>query len=312
MERDDDQPGARAQPPRGGLEKSIEPVELAIDPDAERLKRARRRIDARYPRVRNGAADDRGEPAGRVDRRLAPRVDDARGRCGARSALRRRRKIVSASSCFARCAATRSAAVVAGRAIHPHVERLVALEAESAARFVELHRRDAEIGERAVDERDAAAVEHVVERRGSRRGPARRDRPRRDSVARAQRQRVAIAIEADEPRRARFEQRARVAAEAHRTIDEDAAAFRTQLPQHFGGQDRDVRASNPELRQRARVVVGVRLALQLGEEAIVVPDVEVVVLARARRRRRSSWRRRAGGRESARGPGCRARRPEPK
>ncbi len=50
------------------------------------------------------------------------------------------------------------------RLIHAHVERLVALKAEAAARRVELHRRDAEIGERAVDERNAARVEHVARR----------------------------------------------------------------------------------------------------------------------------------------------------
>ena len=102
--------------------------------------------------------------------------------------------------------------------------------------------------------------------------------PRRQRLA-GELERVAVAIEADEPRRARFEQRARVAAEADRAVDEEAAAFGLQHLEHLGGHDGHVGASNPELRQRARVVVGVRLALQLGEEAIVVPDVEVVELA---------------------------------
>ena len=122
------------------------------------------------------------------------------------------------------------------------------------------------------------AVEHVVERAVV--GVHQLDAiaPRRERLARA-RERVAIAIEADEPRRARFEQRARVAAEADRAVDEQAAALRPQLLQRPRRSGRARASSNPELRQRARVVVGVRLALQLGEEAIVVPDVEVVVLA---------------------------------
>src|SRR5262245_1239845 len=37
--------------------------------------------------------------------------------------------------------------------------------------------------------------------------------------------------------------------------------------------------SNAELGKRARVVVGVRLTLQLRDEALVVPDVEVLVLS---------------------------------
>ena len=40
------------------------------------------------------------------------------------------------------------------RSVHAHVERFVALKAEAAARRVELQRRDAEIGQRAVDHRN--------------------------------------------------------------------------------------------------------------------------------------------------------------
>ena len=63
------------------------------------------------------------------------------------------------------------------RLVHPHVERLVAPEAEAAAVGVELQRRDAEVGQHAGHRADAVPVEHRVEvavvgvRRAARRSP---------------------------------------------------------------------------------------------------------------------------------------------
>jgi hypothetical protein len=37
----------RRPEPRAALDERVQPVQLAIDPDAQRLKRARRRIDPR-------------------------------------------------------------------------------------------------------------------------------------------------------------------------------------------------------------------------------------------------------------------------
>ena len=117
---------------------------------------------------------------------------------------------------------------VAAGAVHPHVERLVALEAEAAARRVELHRRDAEIGERAVDVIDLPAVEHLVD--GAVVGVDQLDAiaPGRQRLAGA-RQRVEIAIEADDARRAGLEQRARVAAEADGAVDEQPALLGAEM-----------------------------------------------------------------------------------
>ena len=184
---------------------------------------------------------------------------------------------------------------VAAASVHAHVERLVALKTEATAGPVELQRRDAEIGERAVDERHAAIVEHGVDRAVIGVHELDAIAPRRERFARASASASASRSRPMTRVAPRFQERARVAAEADRAVDEDAAALGLQMLQHFGGQDRDVAVSNAELRKRARVVVGVRLALQLGEEPIVIPHIEVVVLARARRRRRSSWRTRAGG-----------------
>ena len=128
---------------------------------------------------------------------------------------------------------------LAGGAIHPHVQRLVALKAEAAARRVELHRGHAEIGERAVDLRDAARVEHVVERAVVGVDQLHAVGPRGERRAGAC-ERVGVAIQADEARRASFEQRARVAAEADGAVDEQAAATRLQELERFGGHDWNV------------------------------------------------------------------------
>src|SRR6185369_11447932 len=79
MKTDDDKPGAGFQAPRRRVEESIEAVEFAVDPDANRLKGARRRIDPHVAAARHGSTDDRRETAGRRDRLLAPGLDDGAG-----------------------------------------------------------------------------------------------------------------------------------------------------------------------------------------------------------------------------------------
>ena len=131
-----------------------------------------------------------------------------------------------------------------GGAIHAHVERLVAHEAEAPAGRIELHRGDTEIRERAVDPGDVPALEHVVD--GAIVGVHQLDAvaPGRQRFARA-RQRVEIAVEPDDPRGAGFEQRSRVAAEPDRAVDEQTALFGAQMLEDLGGHDRDVRHQMP-------------------------------------------------------------------
>ena len=173
---------------------------------------------------------------------------------------------------------------------------------------LELHRRDAEVGQRAVDLRRRRGCRARRRASGSPRGRARRDRPTARASCARRGEGGRIAIEADDPRGAGFEQRARVAAETDRAVDEQAAALGLQEAQRLGGQHGNVGRSNAELRERARVVVGVRFALQTRQEAIVIPDVEIVDLAEHVDVAASSWRHRAGGTESARAPARRARR----
>ena len=70
------------------------------------------------------------------------------------------------------------------------------------------------------------------------------------------RERVEIAIEADDARRAGLEQRARVAAEADRAVDEQAAALGPQVAaSDLGGQDRErasIKCRTPTARARRR------------------------------------------------------------
>ena len=76
MKRDHDQPRAGPQPSRRPLEKAIEAFELVINPDAQRLKRARRRVDAGVPPPWDRAADDRREAERRRNRRILAGPDD--------------------------------------------------------------------------------------------------------------------------------------------------------------------------------------------------------------------------------------------
>ena len=70
VKTDDDQPRAGPQAPDGCFDEPIEPVKLAVDPDAQRLERARRRIDARVATARDRPTNDGCETGGRIDRPL--------------------------------------------------------------------------------------------------------------------------------------------------------------------------------------------------------------------------------------------------
>src|SRR5947208_2218132 len=62
---------------------------------------------------------------------------------------------------------------------------------------------------------------------------------------------IAIAVEPDQARGASLEQCARVTAEPHSTIDEDAPLFGMQMLKNLGGHDRNVRHQIPNS-ERAR------------------------------------------------------------
>src|SRR5262245_30880064 len=76
VERDHDEARANVEPPNRRREKAIESLELAVHPDAQRLKGARRGVDARISAPRHGASNNRGKPAGRLNPLLLSRGDD--------------------------------------------------------------------------------------------------------------------------------------------------------------------------------------------------------------------------------------------
>ena len=243
-----------AQPAGGRLEKAIEPFELAVHPDAQRLERARRRIDAHVAAARNGAPHDRRQPAGGLDRRLAPRLDD-RPRDPAREALLAVLEDRVGQLALRSSAATRSAAVsppLRSIRMSSGSSRWKLKPRPGASNCSDDTPRSASAPSTTGD---AAAIEHVVERADSRRARARPDRP----TAPASRARGASASRSRSrpmsARRAGLEQRAGVAAEADGAIDEHAAALGLQVLQSLrpsGPGRAPIKCRTPTARARRR------------------------------------------------------------
>ena len=139
----------------------------------------------------------------------------------------------------------------------------------------------------------------------------------------ASRERVGVAVDPDHAGRASLQQRPRVSAEAERAID---VRRRRALAAGTGAPPRAARAHvsvvvlssfvvssvahrpDPKLRQRPRVLVGERLALELRRRSARGSRLRGSRTARGRRHRRSSRPTRAAAGASARGPARRFRR----
>ncbi len=120
-------------------------------------------------------------------------------------------------------------------AAHAHVERTVVAEREPAFRLIELHRRDAEIEQDAVDRamaetlRDMFEIGEAVFHQGE---PALRLLDQSEALG----HRIAVAVDADDARAAHIQDAARVPAGAERAVDGDAAIARRQKLQHLAGK----------------------------------------------------------------------------
>jgi hypothetical protein len=183
------------------------------------------------PFVRHRPADDRGEAPRRLDRRLGPRVHD-----GARHPARRplfAEAINHVGQLGFLDVAQEIGDARAPALVHAHVERFITPEAEPPPFRVELHRRDTEVGQHAGRSLDAALAEHAIELAIVGVDQLNAIAESRQGFAR-DRQSVEIAIQPEHAVRSRLEQRAAVAAEADRTVDEHAAARGLELLQHFG------------------------------------------------------------------------------
>src|SRR3954470_21298611 len=77
MKGDHDQPCPRAETFRQRAENLVQALELAVHPDAERLERPRRRIDALITARWNRPADNRRQLQRGVDGSLSAGFDDA-------------------------------------------------------------------------------------------------------------------------------------------------------------------------------------------------------------------------------------------
>ena len=93
---------------------------------------------------------------------------------------------------------TTSAAVCPVRRVHPHVQRRVVAVGEAALGHVELHRRDPEVEQDAVDAAQALGLEHLgdlVVDRVHEADPVRVRRQPRTAAG----QRLGVAVEPDQP-----------------------------------------------------------------------------------------------------------------
>src|SRR5204863_5317090 len=89
VETDDRRPAARPQAARQGVEQAVEGGQLVVHRDPQRLKDARRRVDALPLAARAGVAAPHQlrELRGRGDRLLLARLDDAAGDAPAEALL---------------------------------------------------------------------------------------------------------------------------------------------------------------------------------------------------------------------------------
>ena len=135
VEADDDQ--ARPAPQVGDHvpQEALEALQLAIHPDAKGLERAGGRVDPLAP-PRHDAPDDGGQLTGRPEGGAQPRRHNRAGHPARVTLLTVLVDDIRQFLLVARVEQVRGRG--AARAVHAHVERLVAPEAEPTAVRVEL------------------------------------------------------------------------------------------------------------------------------------------------------------------------------
>src|SRR5688572_28008781 len=87
MEADDGGACAGVEAARQIAEELLERAQLVVDGDAQRLERARGRIDALFRRARHAAPHQVGQLARRADRLFAPRPHNSSGDAAAQALL---------------------------------------------------------------------------------------------------------------------------------------------------------------------------------------------------------------------------------
>ena len=202
VERDHCQPAAGREDGDGAVQELLEPRQLVVHPDPERLKRSRRRIDPRPGPSAGGAPHRRRQRAGvrqpafvagpKHRARDAPRVPlfaESRDDVGERRFVHGREPLGQR---------------LAARSIRAHVERPGLAEAESAGGIVELHRRHAQIRQDAPHFSQTPRLQAPARSPDNRRARNRCDRPTVASCCRALGERRRVAIDPDQPIGARL------------------------------------------------------------------------------------------------------------
>ena len=156
-----DHPAADADRVDGGRQRPAQHRQLVVDLDAQRLEGALGRVARRYAGWRPGSRRGPARRAARSGRR-AP----GPARRTIRSAIRRANRSSPYSRRIAgqlrdRVGVEHLGGGQAGGVVHPHVERGVLGVGEAALAEVELHARDAEVEEHAVDVGEALVGQHV-------------------------------------------------------------------------------------------------------------------------------------------------------
>jgi hypothetical protein len=240
MERDHDDPPARAEDAHGRRESMLEVRELVIDRDAESLEDARRGVDAARP-PRLHAGDETAEIVGCPERRFDTATDD-------RSRDARRLRLLAvlgedASKVLFSPGIHDDGRRVAKVGVGSHVQRASGAKAEAPLIVGELNRREAEIKKDAVERSEAVFAGNFVEDRevcSSEACPITEAR----EVSRGDGERSGVAIESDELAvgRGRIEDRRSVPSPTDRAVQIAAAFAGSELGEYFGNENRLMRS----------------------------------------------------------------------
>ena len=177
----------------GRDERPAKLAEFVVDEDAQRLERARRRMDVVRPHAHR-RGDDPRERGGGFDRRLGARADDGAGDAARMPLLAEDEDDVGE---IALAGVGDDIGGARAFAAHAHVERPVVAEGEAARGGVELHRGDAEIEHDAVDAVEAVGARNRIEI-GEAILDQRQPAVRAPLKVVAQSQRAGVAVDADD------------------------------------------------------------------------------------------------------------------
>jgi hypothetical protein len=126
------------------------------------------------------------------------------------------------------------------RRVHAHVQQLVPLKAEAAARLRQLHRGHAQIGQGAIDGADASSIEHRIELAEIGMHKLGSIAKRFQSLCRDRESRR-VSVQSNQTRGTCFEQRQAVSAGTECAVNEQPSALGFEKRQDLLSQNRFVK-----------------------------------------------------------------------